>query len=187
MVTENSSLSAALKSAQANWGWYVALGIGLILAGFAASINFFASTLASIIYIAAMMLAGSALQIAHALSARSWKRRAFDLVSALFYGVASAVLIMDPVLSAIDISLVIGALLVAAGVFRVATGLHARSNKGWVWIFASGVMTAAVGVVILITWPQVGLGLLGAMLTVDLLFQGCGFLAFGLALRRRAG
>jgi uncharacterized membrane protein HdeD (DUF308 family) len=33
--------------------------------------------------------------------------------------------------------------------------------------------------------PAVGLWLLGAMLVVDLVFQGWGFIAFGLALRNR--
>jgi uncharacterized membrane protein HdeD (DUF308 family) len=35
-------------------------------------------------------------------------------------------------------------------------------------------------------WPTIGLWLLGAMLTVDLVFQGWGLIAFGLALKARA-
>lgn len=185
-ITTNADLGVALKRARESWGWYVALGIGLLIAGFVASINLLASTLASIIYIAAMMLVGAVLQIAHVFSTTSWKRRAFDLASGLFYAAASAVLIVDPLLSAVDISLVIGALLIAAGIFRIATGFRERASHGWAWVLASGIATVVVGLLILATWPTVGLGLLGAMLTADLLLQGCGFLAFGLALRRRA-
>lgn len=184
-ITASTNPTTALKRARANWGWYVALGVGLIIAGCVASINLFATTLASVIYIAGMMLVGAVLQIAHAFSATGWRRRTFDIVSGLFYGAASAFLIFDPILSAVDISLVIGALLIAAGIFKIATGLRARGNQGWGWVFASGVATSVIGIIILATWPSVGLGLLGAMLTVDLLFQGCSFLAFGLALRRR--
>lgn len=89
-ITANATPSIALKKARANWGWYVALGLGLIAAGFVASINLFATTLASVIYIAAMMLVGAVLQIVHAFSANGWRRRTFDLVSGLFYGVARA-------------------------------------------------------------------------------------------------
>ncbi|TWF58853.1 HdeD family acid-resistance protein [Neorhizobium alkalisoli] len=185
-ITANSSLGSALKTARANWGWYVALGIALIIVGLLASINLFATTIASVIYIAAMMLVGAAFQIAHAFVARNWRRRTFDIISGLFYGAASAVLIFDPILSAVDIALVIGALLVAAGIFRIAMAIRDRSKTGWGWVLASGIATIVVGLLILLTWPSVGLGLLGAMLTIDLLFQGFGFLAFGLALRRRA-
>ncbi|OCJ32914.1 HdeD family acid-resistance protein [Agrobacterium tumefaciens] len=186
-ITANANPGIALKRARANWGWYVALGLGLIVAGFVASINLFATTLASVIYIAAMMLVGAVFQIVHAFSAGGWRRQTIDLFSGLFYGVASAFLIFDPILSAVDMSLVIGVLLIAAGVFKIATGLRARTNRGWCWILASGIATTVIGIVILATWPGVGLGLLGAMLTVDLLFQGCGFLAFGLALKKRHG
>jgi len=95
-------------------------------------------------------------------------------------------LIFDPILSAVDIALVIGALLIAAGIFRIATALRDRSRTGWGWVLSSGIATVVVGLLIVLTWPAVGLGLLGAMLTIDLLFQGFGFLAFGIVLRHLA-
>jgi uncharacterized membrane protein HdeD (DUF308 family) len=35
-------------------------------------------------------------------------------------------------------------------------------------------------------WPAIGLWFLGAMLVVDLIFQGWGLIAFGVALRARS-
>ncbi|MGA7996218.1 MAG: HdeD family acid-resistance protein, partial [Bradyrhizobium sp.] len=35
-------------------------------------------------------------------------------------------------------------------------------------------------------WPAISLWLLGAMLVVDLIFQGWGFIAFGMALKADA-
>lgn len=125
-------------------------------------------------------------QLVHAFSARGWKRRALNILSALFYGVAGVVIVYDPVLSAVDISLVIGALLVAAGIVRFITALRDRSHNGWGWVAASGVATVIVGILVLATWPAVGLWLLGMMLAVDLIFQGWGFLAFGFALKGNA-
>jgi len=40
--------------------------------------------------------------------------------------------------------------------------------------------------VLVAAWTTLGLWLLGVMLVVDLIFQGWGFIAFGLALRNRA-
>lgn len=167
----------------ANRRWFVALGIALLIAGFVASLNLLAASLASVVYIAAMMLAGAAMRLVHAFSAEGWKKRTLDIASAVFYGIASAVLVWDPVLSAIDISLVIGVLMIAAGAGKIVSGIQMRANGGWGWIVASGVATAAVGGIVLATWPAVGLWLLGAALTVDLVIQGWSYLAFGLSIR----
>ncbi len=179
------NLNAKLKQAQANWGWFIALGIGLIVAGIIASANVFASTIASVIYVGAMMLVGAILQFVHAFSARGWRRRTLNILAALFYAVASLVIVYDPLLSAVDLSLVIGGLLVGAGIVRFISAFHDRSHGGWGWVAASGVATSAVGVLILATWPAVGLWLLGMMLAVDLIFQGWGFLAFGFMLKAK--
>lgn len=64
------------------------------------------------------------------------------------------------------------------------SGPHFRDC--WRWIVAAGVLTFCVGVMIVAPWPTIGLWLLGAMLTVDLVFQGWGLIAFGLALKARA-
>ncbi|WP_194273830.1 MULTISPECIES: HdeD family acid-resistance protein [Rhizobium] len=184
-ITANAGIGKGIKHVEENWGWFVALGVGLLIAGGIASANLFLSTLASIIYIAAMMLAGGVMQVLHGFLSHGWKRRAIYVLGGILYAVASAFIISDPVLSAVGISFVIGVLLVATGVLRSLAGLRDRSRTGWGWLVASGILTLGVGVVILATWPAVGLGLLGAMLTVDLIFQGWSYVAFGLALRAR--
>ncbi|KQV78095.1 HdeD family acid-resistance protein [Rhizobium sp. Root1220] len=166
------------------WGWFAALGAGLLIAGGIASANLFASTLASVFYIAAMMLVGAVMQIVHAFTSHDWKRRALYLLTGLFYGAAGILAVYDPVFSALGITIGIGALLVASGAFRTISGFVDRTKKGWGWIAASGLLTFVVGA-FLLSQPLVGLWFLGALLTVDLIFQGWGFLAFGLALRGR--
>jgi uncharacterized membrane protein HdeD (DUF308 family) len=176
----------ALERVRANWAWFVALGIGLIVVGFIASAHLIASTIVTVLYVGAMMLVGAVFQVTHALSERGWKRKALSIAAGLFYGLASLVLIYDPILSALNIALVLGALLVAAGVVRLISAIRHRSQNGWAWIAASAVATIVVGLLVLVTWPSVGLWLLGMVLAVDLIFQGWGFLAFGLALKMRA-
>jgi uncharacterized membrane protein HdeD (DUF308 family) len=47
-------------------------------------------------------------------------------------------------------------------------------------------VTACVGAIVVAAWPAIGLWFLGAMLVVDLIFQGWGLIVFGLALKARA-
>jgi len=62
-ITANSNMSAALKTGRTSWVWYVILGVALIAVGLLASINLFATTIVSVIYIAAMMLVGAVFQM----------------------------------------------------------------------------------------------------------------------------
>ena len=54
------------------WGSFVALGVLLILAGALALIDVVAVTLASVIFIGAMLLVGGAFQIVHAFMTKTW-------------------------------------------------------------------------------------------------------------------
>jgi len=78
--------------------------------------------------------------------------------------------------------LIIGAAMIAASTIQTA---HAPA-AGWRWIVAAGRLTVGVGRVVLAAWLAIGLWLLGAMPVVDLVYQGGGLLAFGLALCTRA-
>ena len=163
--------------------WFTALGVGLLIAGSIASTNLFATTLVSILYIAGTMLAGGIMQVLHAFTPQTWPRRMVYLLSGLFYTAAGVLAVYNPLLSAVGVSLGLGILLVCAGLLRVIFGFKSRSKRGWGWIVASGLLTTVSGTIVVGTWPLVSLWLLGLILTIDLIFQGWGFLSFGLATR----
>lgn len=166
------------------WGWFTALGIGLLIAGGIASVNLFASSLASVLYIAVMMLIAGGMQILHSFTAPDWKRGIVYLLTGLLYALAGVLAFYDPVFSAIGITMGVGILLVGSGLLRAISGFVARGKKGWAWVTASGCLTAIIGAYLLLQ-PLVGIWFLGALLTIDLVFQGWGFVSFGLALRSR--
>jgi len=184
-TVDHRSLGTGLHEAAGRWEWFVALGVGLLIAGGVASANLLLATLVSIFYIAAMMLVGGVMQLVHAFSAGDWKRRLLLVTGGALYAFAGAVAVFDPLMASVGISLALGILLIAAGAVRIASAVQDRSQKGWGWMAASGILTLMVGAIVVAAWPAIGIGLLGAILTVDLIFQGWGFIAFGLALRSR--
>jgi uncharacterized membrane protein HdeD (DUF308 family) len=180
------SLSSTVRAITGKWGWFVALGVGQLILGGIASTNLFAADLASVLVIGAAMLAAGIFQIVHAFSARGVRGFLFWLLGGIVYGAAGVVILYDPILASFALSLVAGVLLVVTGMLRTWAGFHSRPAAGWRWLVAAGVLTFLVGVIVIAAWPGIGLWLLGAMLVVDLVFQGWGFIAFGTALRARA-
>jgi len=186
LSNSKASLGRAIHAVSGKWGWFVALGTGELILGGIASANLIAASLASVVVIGAFMVVAGVFQIVHAFSVHGLRGFLFWLLAGLVYGAAGAIILTDPVLASFTLSLVVCAFLVVAGAIRIWAGFHMRPAAGWRWIAAAGVLTSCVGVLLATAWPAISLWLLGAMLVVDLVFQGWGFIAFGLALRSRA-
>lgn len=166
------------------WGWFVALGVVLILLGFYASYNIFIATIASVFTVGVLMLISGILQIIHAFYVKSWSNFIWLVLTGLVYAAAGIMAFMNPVLASTILTFLLAAALVGVGVLRIVAGLNARPAKGWGWILFSGIITLLAGIVIAIGWPVNSLWILGMFLAVDLIIQGWAMAAFGFALKR---
>jgi uncharacterized membrane protein HdeD (DUF308 family) len=185
-VSAKPTLWTAIHAITGKWGWFVALGVGELIIGGVASANPMAVNLASVLVIGAAMVVAGIFQIIHAFTARSLRGFLFWQVAGVVYAAAGAIILYDPVFASLTLSLTAGVFLIISGVMRISAGVHARPAAGWRCIVAAGVVTACVGAIVVVTWPGIGLWFLGAMLVVDLIFQGWGLIVFGLALKARA-
>lgn len=172
---------AGLRS---RWGWFAALGVALIALGTVALLNTLVATIASIWTIAAMMLVGAALQIAHAFGVKTWSSFFLWLLAGVVYALGGIAALANPLLASAILTLLLAGFLIAGGVMRVMAGLRAKADRSWGWIVFSGVVTLIAGAVIALGWPVSSLWVLGTFLAADLILQGWATLAFGLALRR---
>jgi uncharacterized membrane protein HdeD (DUF308 family) len=185
-VNVKPTLGTAIHAIAGKWGWFVALGVGELIIGGVASANLMAANLASVLVIGAAMLVAGIFQVIHGFTARGLRGFLFWLVAGIVYAAAGAIILYDPVFASLTLSLTAGIFLIVAGVMRIWAGFHARPAAGWGWILAAGVVTTCVGAIVVAAWPAIGLWFLGAMLVVDLIFQGWGLIVFGLALKARA-
>ena len=184
-VNVKPTLGTAIHAITGKWGWFVALGVGELIIGGVASANLMAANLASVLVIGAAMAVAGIFQIIHAFTARGLRGILFWQLAGIVYLAAGAIILYDPVFASFALSLTAGLFLTAAGVMRIWAGFHARPAAGWRWIVAAGVVTFCVGGIVVAAWPSIGLWFLGAMLVVDLIFQGWALIMFGLALKAR--
>lgn len=175
-----ASVDAEVRS---KWGWFVALGVALLVLAFFAFGNLLLATLVSVFFVGAMMLVGAVAQLIHAFRVKGWGEFFLWLLSALLFGLAGVFALANPGLAATTLTLLLAFALIASGAVRLFSGTRLRSRYGWGWILASGVVSILVGVVFLLGWPVNSLWLLGVVLAVDLAFQGVSMIGFGLALK----
>jgi uncharacterized membrane protein HdeD (DUF308 family) len=91
-----ASVTAELRS---RWGWFVALGIVLLVLGFLAFGNLVIATVASVLYVGALMAVGAVAQIIHAFRVKRWGGFFFWLLSGLLYGAAGILAFLNPALA----------------------------------------------------------------------------------------
>ena len=168
------------------WGWFVALGVLMLIAGVIAMANLFAATVVSVLYVGALMLVGGIFEIIHAFGVKTWGRFVWWLGSGILYAVAGIVAFMNPILASSVLTLLLAVTLLASGLIRIWVGFESRPRANWGWIVAGGAVTALAGLIILLHWPVNSLFILGIFLAFDLLFQGATLTAFGFALKRQA-
>jgi uncharacterized membrane protein HdeD (DUF308 family) len=165
------------------WGWFLALGVLLIVFGIIAFANLFAATVASVFYIGMLMLIGGFAYLVHAFQVKGWEHGLYWGLSGALYTIAGLLAFWNPALTAVVLTLLMAIALMVAGIFRIWIGVKMRPARGAGWIIVAGIVTALAGLIIALGWPVNSLFVLGIFLAVDLMIQGWAMVALALAAR----
>lgn len=165
------------------WLWFVVLGAAFIALGLIASSHLLIATVVTVYYLGAAMMLAAAFQIVQSFRATHWSGFILWLLSGLFYVGAGAATFMNPFLASSSMTLFLALFAATSGIMRIWLGVGAISERGWGWMFASGVLSTAVGLIVLISWPLNSAWLLGLILSIDLILQGCALVGMGLELK----
>jgi uncharacterized membrane protein HdeD (DUF308 family) len=166
------------------WGWFVALGILMILLGAFAWYDIIGLTLAGTVFIGAALLVGGVFQVVHAFMDRSWGGFLLQVLAGILYGIGGILIMREPVAGSLVITLVLAILMIVAGCFRVVLAIRHWHLAGAGLLLLGGLVSIGVGVALYITLPWSGLWVLGTLIAIELIIHGAAWLEFGLGLRR---
>jgi uncharacterized membrane protein HdeD (DUF308 family) len=174
-----SQIVQDVAQARNNWGWYVALGIVLILVGIYAIWAEGAATVASV------WALGIVLVIAQLITA-FMARGAGHIILLLLVGVLDIIvglmLIEHPVGGALVITLLLAVLLVFGGIFRFVSALWMQfPNYGWVAI--SGILSTVLGILLWVQWPLSAIWFIGLVVGLNFIFTGVSWTWLGWKLK----
>ena len=168
-----------------NWGWFLALGIGLLVLGVAAIARSFVATVATLLFFGWLLLFASGIEIVQAILVGHWAGFFHHLVAAVLFGAIGFLLVARPLVSAEALTLVIGLFFLTSGVFQLVGSLLI-GFPGWIWQAVDGVITIILGALVLTQWPVSGLWVIGLLIGIDLVFYGAAWIALALGLRNAA-
>jgi uncharacterized membrane protein HdeD (DUF308 family) len=165
-----------------SWGWYLALGIVLIVLGTIAIGSTLVMTIASVFFFGWLLIIGGAMEVIHAFWHKRWAGFFLDLLTGILYVVAGWMMVSNPQESALLLTLVIAMFLVFEGVFRIVAALAARYPH-WGWVMFNGVISLILGIMIWRQWPYSGLWVIGLFVGIEMLLNGWSLVMLSLASR----
>jgi uncharacterized membrane protein HdeD (DUF308 family) len=182
---EVHSLGGAIHRLQAKWGAIVAFGVLLIVLGVAATMFALEATIATVTINGVVFLIAGVAEIGIGMHAQGWGRFFLWVLGGILYLFVGLICIFNPIFASAALTLMLGAGLIAAGVVRAYLAFQLPPDHPRAMVLLAAGVTFLLGLIIVLHWPANSLWVLGTLLGVDLLFNGAGWVSFGLGLRAR--
>ena len=165
-----------------NWGWLLAFGSGLLLLGILAIVRAVAATVVSMLFFGWLLVIAAGVEVVQAIMVGKWAGLYHHWLGAILFGVVGALMIWRRVVSAEILTLLMGAFFLVAGLFQLITPFVV-SLPDWGWHALNGLITLALGILVLAQWPVSGLWVIGLFVGIELIFYGGAWIALALGLR----
>ncbi len=170
------------KDLASQWGWFLAFGVALVLIGLAAIWRSVTATLVTMTFFGWLLIVAAAVEVFAAFWVGHWAGFFQHVVAAILYGALGLIFVTRPVVTAEVLTFVMALFFVVGGLFQIV-GSAGLGYSGWGWHLLDGVITIALGLMILFQWPASGLWVIGLFIGVDLLFYGATWIAIAWGIR----
>jgi len=178
------TLARAKAQIAEHWIGYLVLGIVLVLAGMAAIVFPYLSTIAAKIALGWIFVFSGVAIIVHAFSAGDWRGFFWNLLIGLLHLIVGGYLALLPLTGILTLTILIAALLIADGLLEVGMALRLRPQEGWGWILLSGLVAIAAGLLIALQLPNSATWTIGLIVGIKMIFAGWAFITLALAAHR---
>ncbi len=170
-----------------NWGWFLALGILMMIGGASAIFAPFLVSLVVETIVGVFLVIGGLVMLVQVFTTKDgWRARLGYMILGIFNTFAGLLLLFRPLDGLIALTLVlIGALLIN-GLLRIAIGVMARPEAGSGWVIFAGVISVLASIYLISLYPQVSVVLLGVFAGVSLIGEGAGYARYAYGLKADA-
>lgn len=173
---------AGLHEIRSSWGWFMFLGILLLLLGVLCIVGNVVATFATVITLGWFLVLSGVVALIHAFRVHAWGSGfSLHLLSALLRGFMGYLLIRYPGSGAVTLTLLLAFFLIVGGLFRAIAAGTLKFPR-WGWAVLSGVISLMLGVMLLAQMPVSSLWFIGFVIGVDMIFEGASLIGLASAL-----
>lgn len=180
---EASILDKDPDQVTAKWGWFLALGIALVILGLAAIAFPLYGSLAGTRVFAWLMIFSGIVAATHAAGVRGWGGVAFQVLIAAVYIIGGLWLLTHMLPGVLTLTVVLIAVLFVQGVFSTVEAVQLRPTEGWKWMLSSGIASIILGFMLWQRFPSSALWAIGLLFGLSLVINGWSFISLALGYR----
>jgi uncharacterized membrane protein HdeD (DUF308 family) len=148
------------------------LGGVLMLIGILAIFFPLAMSLAVELTVGITLIAAALVELVHSVQCRSWKGSLVNALTGLIALLFGILFLLYPLSGVVSLTLLLGIVFFASGIFRIAYASRLRPYDGWGWLMLSGVIGILLGLLITLFLPHTATWVLGVLIGLDLFFAG---------------
>lgn len=173
---------AALEHLHGTWGWFLGLGILLMILGVIAIGSAVTMTLVSVLVFGWLLIIGGVFEAVYAFWQERWSAFFIDLTIGILYAVVGFMIVANPLAAAVTLTLLVAMFLILAGLFRSVAAIAVRPPH-WGWLLVHGLISLLLGAAIWQQWPLAGLWVIGLFVGIELLLNGATLAMLGASAR----
>lgn len=166
-----------------SWGWILAMGICMVVAGVVAISLPLLATVGVVTFLGLILLAAGVAQIISAFHCKGWEGVLLNTLMGILYAVTGFLILENPIKGAAGLTLILALFFLVSGIFRIVIALQGRF-PGWGWALLSGAVTVLLGLIIWRQFPQSTMWLVGMLVGIEFLFNGWMWMMVAFAFRQ---
>ena len=172
---------AGIEEVRKSWGWFLVVGILLMILGATCIVKAQTATTFSILALGWVLAISAVFWFIGSFRALGWSGFFIYLLNALIRGVTGYLLIRHPEAGAEGVTMVLAVLFIVGGLFRTA-GAGVIRFPWWGWTVFAGLVSIGLGVYLVATWATASIIFVGIAIGVNLIFDSAALIAFAAAI-----
>ena len=167
-------------------GWLIGTAIAFLVLGTMAILDPTVAGLIAATLVGWLLIASGFAHGVNAFRSESVTRAAGQVFVGLLYVIAGLYFLAHPLIELRALAVSLACVLFAEAVMDFVAWLGARRDEGSEWLLMNAVTTAALSVLLFLQWPSISIGVIGALLGLNLILSGVSRLMLGAAERSEA-
>lgn len=172
------------KVVRERWGWFMALGILMIVLGMIAIGGPFASGIAVSLLVGWLLVISGVAHGIHAFQASGWRGGLVQILCGLLYLGVGVMMISNPVSGLLALTVTVLVYFVVSGVFKIILAIRVEHLPQRGWVTLSGILSLVLAIYIGSQFPNSALWVIGMLFGIEMIFSGWAFVMIAQAARK---